>query len=219
MGVADFKKRVLDLLKGTFAVNGYYGLPDLGTNAALVENIFGETYSGADLTAIKGWFASQTIEVLGEYSRKPSRLPVVFVYRLSDVEDDRSELGDRFGYENVTATDFDQKFGVRMKEEVELAIWAHTDPTMRDALYSAVKLMILRGRPFLENYSKNIDMVMWRGGRDGQGYMGDTDRTPFVIHTATARLVANTRSTWSNTVEIPDELNGTSEYNEWTSEG
>ena len=34
---------------------------------------------------------------------------------------------------------------------------------MRDALYSAVKLMILRGRPFLENYSKNIDMVMWRG--------------------------------------------------------
>ena len=73
----------------------------------------------------QGWFASQTIEVLGEYSRKPSRLPAVFVYRLSDVEDDRSELGDRFGYENVTATDFDQKFGVRMKEEVELAIWAH----------------------------------------------------------------------------------------------
>ena len=40
MGVADFKS-ACSIFSKAFAVNGYYGLPDLGTNAALVENIFG----------------------------------------------------------------------------------------------------------------------------------------------------------------------------------
>jgi len=219
MGLPDLKKRVLDLLKGTYATNGYYGLPDLGTNDSLIDDIFSEAYSAPERAEIKAWFAGRTIDVLGEYARAPATIPAVFVYRVSDVESDRANLGDRFGYGEVGETTLDHEFGVRMREDVELTIWAHTDPTMRDALYGAVKLICLRGRPFLESYSKGIDMVMWRGGRDGQGYLDNPSKAPHIIHTATARIVAETRSTWTIEINRPDELNGTSDYNEWISEG
>lgn len=219
MGLPDLKKRTLDLLKGTYAANGFYGLPDLGTNDDLIDDLFSEAYSAPERTEIKAWFAGRTIDVLGEYARTPASLPAVFVYRISDVESDRSNLGDQFGYNNVSDISLDHELGVRMREDIEIMIWAHTDPTMRDALYGAVKMICLRGRAFLESYNKGIDMVMWRGGRDGQGYLDNPAKAPHVIHTATARLVAETRTTWALELERPNELNGTSDYNEWTSEG
>lgn len=213
MGIPDFKKRVINLLGGAAA--GYLGLPDLGANDALIDDTFSDAYSDIERTAIKAWFAGRKIEVLGEYARTPSSLPAVFVYRLSDVEDpQRSNLGDFMGYRDVGETTLDHEYGVRMNEDVEIAIWAHTDPTMRDALYAAVKMLVLRGRSYLE--SGGVDMVIWRGGRDGQGLLEGQAKAPHIIHTASARLQASTRTTWRLEIDRPTDLNGNSEYNEWT---
>ena len=214
MGLPDLKKRTMDLLSGDFATNGYYGLPDLATSPDLIDDIFANSYTASELVAIQSWFAGRTIEVIGEYARQPSKLPCVFVYRISDEEAARSNLGDVMGYENVTSVDMDHKLGARFTETVELAIWAHTDPTMRDALYGACKMLTLRGRAFLESTTQGIDMVSWRGGRDGQGYRAD--KKPHIIHTAQARIVGATRSTWSLTLDRPDTLTNDSQYNQWT---
>lgn len=217
MGLPDLKKRVINLLAGNFATNGYYGLSDLATTPGLIDDIFGNSYSASERTGIQSWFGARNIEVLGEYNRSPSGLPCVFVYRISDEEAPRSNLGDMMGYENVTSTDLDHKLGARFQETVELTIWAHTDPTMRDALYGTCKMLVLRGRGFLESKDEGVDMVQWKGGRDGQGYLGD--KQPHIIHTAQARIIGATRNTWSLNVERPDTLGGSSQYNQWTEEG
>jgi len=214
MGIPDFKKRVMTLLRGE--ATGYHGLPDL--DAALIDDIFADAYDPTERAAIQAWFEGRTIEVLGEYARTPSSLPAVFVYRLSDVEDpQRSNLGDFMGYRDIGAETLDHEYGVRMNEEVEIAMWAHSSPTMRDALYGAVKMLVLRGRSYLE--SGGVDMVIWRGGRDGQGFLEGQAKAPHIIHTASARLQASTRTTWRLELTRPDELNGKSEYNEWIDEG
>ena len=99
MATPDFKKRVIDLLSGTFAANGYYGFPDLGTNSALVASILtSPSYSDGERTKLYNWFAGSPVRVLNEYPRDTAELPAVFVWRLSDAESSgRNILGDYLG--------------------------------------------------------------------------------------------------------------------------
>lgn len=219
MASPNLKKRVIDLLSKGFAVTGYRGLPDLALDSALVDDIFVEAnYSASERTALATWFGNHPVKVKGEYPRSPKELPCVIVQRIKDGESSAGPMGDHFGpdLDADTASDATFVFGVRATEQIQLQVWAYNSTDMRDALYLAVRELLLRGRAYLEDAVSGIDMVLFTSGKDGQFDRGGDK--PMIVHTAELLLDAQTRTTWRETSTKATSCTGQSTYNEWQDE-
>jgi len=196
MSSVDIKKRVRDLLGGTYAQNGYYGLPDLVTNTNnLVAGIYDEAgYSAAELAQLISWFAGQSkIPVLSEFPRTVKDLPAVFVFRQSDSEMEKGVVGDLLAVEDGDDPDLQAReiYGSLMDEQIGVHIWA-IESSARDILYLAVRELILRGRLW---FAAVDCMCEWKSGKDGQLY--DPTAEPHIIHRAEATLACKTSVQWS----------------------
>ena len=197
MSSVDLKKRVRDLLGGTFAINGYYGFPDLVANTDdILDDIYDEAgYSTAELTSIKAWYASQEkIPVLAEFPRNVKDLPAVFVFRMSDSEQERGYIGDFMGDDDGTDPDLQAKetYGSIFDEQIGVHLWA-VEASQRDDLYIALRELLLRGRLW---FAAVDAMVEWRNGKDGQMY--DPAAEPHIIHKAEATLFCKGSVQWAN---------------------
>lgn len=196
MSSVDLKKRVRDLLTGTYAVNGYYGFPDLVANTnGIVDEIYDEAgYTSTELTQIKTWFSSQSeIPVLREFPRKVKDLPALFVFRMSDSEMERGLIGDLYAVGDGTDPDTQAKetYGTILDEQIGLHLWA-IEASQRDDLYIAARELILRGRLWFAS----LDCVLeWKNGKDGQMY--DPSSEPHIIHRAEATLFCKASVQWA----------------------
>jgi hypothetical protein len=200
MSSIDVKKRVRDLLQGTYAVNGYYGLPDLIANTDdIVDEIYSDAgYSSTDLTNIKAWYAGRgTFPVFNEFPRLVKDLPAFFVFRASDMEMDRGSVGD-FLYTDTsldTDTTATEVHGSIFDEQIAIHLWA-VEASQRDDLYIALRELIIRARLW---FSSVDVMVEWKNGRDGQLY--DPSAEPQIIHRAESTLFCKGSVQWSYTGE------------------
>lgn len=202
MSTQDAKKRLIDLLKGTKAVTGYYGLPDVvaGTDEILFEILGGKEYSTTEKTEIQAWVTGlKKIEVLPAYPHRVQQLPAVFVYRADDSEMEGGPLGDYLGMDQDLSTDDSQvlMYGVLNDERLSINIWSIGEPERRDWLYLIVKELVLRGRLWFSE--ADIAISAWKNGKDGQLY--DPDAEPHIIHRAQATLVTKTVTQWPESVE------------------
>ena len=202
MSSINVKKLIRDLLRGTYSVTGYYGLPDLvaNTNNILWDIYSDQGYSATEIRSLAEWFAARKeFPVLAEFPRTTKDLPAVFVFRLSDNETDRGLVGDLLGVDEtyVSEEQVREIYGVLMDEQIALRIWATGDGAMRDDIYLAVRELLLRGRGF---FAKADVLVEWKNGRDGQLY--DPQAEPHIIHTAEATLVCKTSIQWPTTGEM-----------------
>ncbi|MEA3224959.1 MAG: hypothetical protein U9Q07_03345 [Planctomycetota bacterium] len=198
MSSVDLKKRVRDLLGGTYAENSYYGLPDLIANTDdIIDSIYDEAgYSATELVNIKAWYTAQSkFPVLSEYPRLVADLPAVFVFRASDGEQDRGIIGDLLAVEDGDDPDLQTKevYGSIMDEQIAVHLWA-IEASQRDDLYVAIRELILRGRLW---FSAVDCMMEWKNGKDGQLY--DPQSEPQIIHRAEVSLVCKGSIQWSNT--------------------
>lgn len=208
MATPDFKKRVIDLLSGTFAANGYYGFPDLGTNSALVASILtSPSYSDGERTKLYNWFAGSPVRVLNEYPRDTAELPAVFVWRLSDAESSgRNILGDYLGVDDDLDTD---ETGAEIKgtiviEQIQVQLWTAGagGAGQRDVLFLVLRELLLRGRGFFD--AAGIARVVWSNGKDGQLY--DPNEEPHIVHTATGMLTAELSVSWGFTAAKTSDI-------------
>jgi len=202
MSSINTKKMVRDLLKGTYAVNGYYGLPDLVANTDnLIADIYANnSYSLTELADLATWFASlEEIPVLAEYPRTIADLPAVFVFRTNDNETERGLVGDLIGIDEDTESSNigTEVYGVLVDEQIALRIWATGDGAMRDDLYLAVRELILRGRGWFHAADLKVE---WKSGKDGQLYMQEAD--PHIVHTAEATLSFLSSVQWNVTGDM-----------------
>lgn len=202
MSSINTKKLVRELLKGTYATNGYYGLPDLvaNTNGLIADIYENNGYTSTEITDLIAWFAARVeFPVLAEYPRTVNDLPAVFVFRTNDNELERGIAGDLMGMDEDDES-FNvglEVYGVLVEEQLALRIWATGDGAMRDDLYLAVRELILRGRGWFHAADLKVE---WKGGKDGQLYMQEAD--PHIIHTAEATLNFLSSVQWPKTGDM-----------------
>lgn len=198
MSSVNVKKRITDLLQGTYAVNGYYGFPDLAANTDdIISDIYtSPTYSDIDRTNIAAWYAREDISILPEFPRRVAQLPSIFVFRTSDSEDPRGILGDYYA-EDLESDDFNELItrGTYLLETVEVHVWAQGDGSRRDDLYLAMRELIIRGLDFL--HIVGVEIPDWKNGKDGQFYREDLK--PHVVHTGQASITYRVPLTWQET--------------------
>lgn len=198
MASPNAKKRIMDLLGGTYATTGYYGLGDLVANTDdLIDQIYtSPTYSDQDRADIATWYANpyHAIAIKGEYPRTNADLPAIYLWRVSDGESPYAPIGDGFGYDedSDTGTQVALWRGTFLQEQLQIEIWAGPSPGIRDALYLAVRELFLRGRRYLDE--ADIKEAEWANGRDGQDY--DPTKKPQIIHKAGALITYRVPLTW-----------------------
>jgi hypothetical protein len=183
------KKLIRNLLEGSKATTGYYGLADLAANTdGIVSEIYaGEAYTDAERASIAAWLASKPIRVFPEYPRDVADLPAVFVWRVSDGEASPGVLGDYLGDDDDDDNDLfaeSARYGTWFNEQISVNMWAYGDGAMRDDLYLAVREIIIRGRQYL--HAAGLITCEWKSGQDGQMYR--PEYLPHVIHTAEASI-------------------------------
>jgi len=214
----NVKKLVRDLLKGTKATTGYYGLPDLVANTdSIISEIYSaDGYTATELAALAAWYAGRvTFPVLAEYPRTVQDLPAVFVFRQGDSEIERGIVGEFVGTDEDEDTDFTatEIYGSIFSEQISIHIWATGDGAMRDDLYIAVRELIMRA----VSYFASADVMFeWKAGKDGQLY--EESERPRIIHQAQATLSCTSSIQWTSTGEkvldiqsrakAPDSLRG-----------
>jgi len=190
MASVNMKKRIIDLLNGTYAANGYYGLADVYADTDdLAEQVWNApTYSDADRTAILASLNEKNVNVFGEYPRHVQDLPALFVYRASDAEPPgKTPLGGYLGEEDSLGTDSQgvKVWGTYLEETMTLSLWTSSNgPGQRDDLYLLVRELIIRGREWF--HDAGVDTLEWKSGKDSQ--MFRPDAIPQIIHTAEATI-------------------------------
>lgn len=200
MGSPNAKKRTMDLLKGAYAANGYYGLPDLATSSDLIAQIYtAPTYDDTERAELLSWYGGRSIPVLGEYPRTVQDLPCVFVFRTNDTEDPQGWIGDEMGCdEDLSTNELEYKLrGTLLQERLQISIWATGGPKQRDDLYLAVRQLVLMGRQYFDD--ADILGLEWSDGKDGQLY--DERAKPHIIHKAEATLRYRVPISWTETRE------------------
>lgn len=213
MASADLKKRLLDLLEGTKAATGYYGLGDLYVDTdSISEDIWtAPTYTDAERTGIVEKLAAMQVKVLGEYPRSDSQLPCIVIQRLSDAE--RPEhLGDYLGVADTSDADDYQEhhqYGSDFNERLQLTIMTggKASANLRDLLYLAVREIVVRGRLYL--VAAGVTAVQWADGRDGE--MFQRDKAPHIAHQATASIRYINHMTWTEKSTRVTKFRGYSE--------
>jgi|OM-RGC.v1.013591240 hypothetical protein len=217
MASPNFKKRVIDLLSKGAGVTNTPGLPELGTDAALVASIFSNAdYSSSELTELQAWFAANAIAVKGAHTRSIQDLPCVVVQRLQDGEQLPGNMGDHFGHDAAADTDTEVVFvrGFRASERFRIVVYAHKSTDMRDALYLAARELLLRGRNYLEDDDSGVEMMTFQSGQDDQEVWRD-EAEPQLVYTATLFLNAQTKTTWRDTQSKATSCTGKSNFNQW----
>lgn len=200
----DAKKRVMDLLKGSKATTGYYGLLDLST-LSLVEEIYtSPSYSAPERAKLAAYYQSNPVHVIGEYPRTQAKFPCIIVARAGDSEE--PVLGDAFGFDDEEDSEEEshEASGTWLQEQIKLEIWSvgAGGVTERDALYLAVREILLRGRKFFS--AAEIREIRWSSGRDGRGYQPSSE--PQLIHTAEATLTCKVPLWWVTITPKPTTL-------------
>lgn len=219
MASPNIKKRIINLLSLGFSNTGFYGLPDLATNPTLVENIYlNSDYNASELVLLQNWFASREIPVIGEYPRSTEILAAVVVQRTKDGESPHGVMGDSFGndFQADTPTETTFRRGYRGIEQYKVAVWAINNTDARDALYLAVRELLMQGRGYLENSDSGTDMVTFIGGQDND--TGNDKQNPLIVHQAELYLEAHTKTTWPVTESKLTGCKGTSTFNQWRDE-
>lgn len=201
MPSVNAKKRIRDLLSGTKATTGYYGLGDLLTNTddIISEVLAAPTYSDTERANAIAWYAGlEAIPVRGEYPRKEARFPAVYVYRVSDGEVPNGPLGDAYGVApEGTGTDEQEAlcWGTRVSEQIQIQIHVDGEPGLRDDLYLFVREFVLRGRVYL--HDGGVQTAVWVSGQDGDSYQ--PGKSPHIVHTALATVRCELDITWTDT--------------------
>mgnify|MGYP000014658650 CR=1 FL=1 len=220
MASPNLKKRILDLLRLGNATTGTPGLPELATDADLVASIFGEAgYSALELVELQAWFGAHPITAKGAHNRSVQELPCVVVQRLGDGEELPGNMGDHFGHDADADTSSEVVFvrGFHASERFRVGIYAHSSSDMRDALYLAVRELLLRGRAYLEDDEQGIEMVTMHAGQDDQETWPNQER-PLIVYTAELFFHAETKTTWCETTQKAQGCKGTSHFNPWNDE-
>lgn len=220
MASPNLKKRILDLLKLGSTTTQTPGLPELATDADLVASIFAQAgYSAADLADLQAWFGAHPITAKGAHNRSVQDLPCVVVQRLGDGEEMPGNMGDHFGHDANADTSSEVVFirGFHASERLRVGIYARDSSDMRDALYLAVRELLLRGRSYLEDDAQGIEMVTMQAGQDDQETWPNQER-PLVIYTAELFFHAETKTTWRETIQKAQTCKGTSHFNQWQDE-
>lgn len=197
MASLNMKRAVISLLTGTKATTGYYGLSDVYDNTDdLADNIFWQ-FSTTERSAILALWSANSVQVKGEYVRSNYTTPRIIVLRSSDSER-LDHAGDYLGLDD-DASDADNlhehhQYGSDFDESVQLIVQAAGHgPGQRDDLYMVLRELIIRARPYFENLGASN--LLWRNGRDGEGFR--PDKSPHIVHEATATLSYFNRMTWS----------------------
>lgn len=187
-----------------------YGLPDIGTSAALRDDIFSSYSSGERLKLRDFFLVSFSVErsihsVLGEYPRDAKELPRVILLRSSEGED-IGVLGQIFN--EATDDDDDETSSIErgswLKETHEIHIWARTTAWQRDVLYLACRYLLIRGKQWL--HDNGCNHLIFRQGRDGEmfvGQMGDW------VHQGVLTVELRTACSWVETSSKPTAIQST----------
>lgn len=214
MASPNVKKRIIDLLSKGIATTGFYGLPDLGTDPELVEGIYlNSDYDPSELIALQNWYAARNIPVTGEYPRYPEILAAVIVQRIKDGESPKGVMGDSFGLQSDTAIQSTFRRGYRGIEQFKVSIWAINNTDARDALYLAVRELLLQGRGYIENCDNGVEMMTFISGQDNQMEIKRQD--PLIVHQAEIYLEVHTKTTWLVTEDKLTGCTSTSTFKQW----
>lgn len=208
----DMKRAVIDLLTGSFATTGYYGLTDVYNNTlqssgvGLADDIFSQKEATERAEDLAHWL-KYPISVTGEYVRFEYTVPKICVLRVSDRErpeylgDFRSQDSDASNSVFETCT-----FGSEFDESVVLIVQAGGagSKANRDDIYLALRELIIRGRGYFEGLGAQA--LMWQNGRDGEGYQ--PDKSIHIVHEARATLSFVNSLTWRSRGERITEVKG-----------
>jgi len=199
MASTNAKKLVIELLNGSKATTGQYGLSDVYANTDLITDDIFQLYSADERTRIQDRWTETPVKVAGEYSRSNYTAPRIIVLRSSDNERPET-LGDYMGLDSAssTADSFREHhtYGTYLDERLSLVIQAAGHgPGQRDDLYLVLRELIIRARQYL--ISNGMHTLQWRDGRDGDGFR--PDKGPHIIHEARATLQYINQLTWTET--------------------
>lgn len=171
MANTNVKKVVIDLLRGTKAATGFYGLGDVGLNTdSILSDIYGPEYTDTDRADIQSNFASFSMGqfVRGEHIRQQQFLPCICVIRAGESEQ-RTFLGRALGRVNAGGLfQTGQSRGSIHRENLRLEVRTSgaDAPDIRDKIYMALRWVVTQGMHYLhQNY---VIAPTWSDGQDGQ---------------------------------------------------
>lgn len=208
MSSVNAKKRILDLLSGSYASTGYYGFSDIYADTdGLAQNIWSApTYSDANRTAIMAALTAKPVTLLNEYPRTVAQLPAVFVYRIGDGESrgfvgdysDEDEDGSTWQYES-------HEYGADLQETIGLSLWTSSNgPGQRDDLFLALRELLIRGRGYL--HAAGLLVAEYKSGADGQHYR--PEEQPHIVHTADIQISLINPLRWTERENRMLSING-----------
>lgn len=210
MSSLNIKKAILDLLNGSYATTGYYGLSDVYANTDSITDSIWSYHDAAKRTQYMAALAANPIKVRGEYVRSEYEVPVIVVVQQPDRE--RSEfLGDYIGIDEDLSDDFNEvhTFGVDVDESILLVIQSagKGSKSQRDDLYQVVRELLLRARMYFE--SLGALNFTWTRGQNGEGKRGELQ--PHVVHQATININYTNPIRWTEKKQRITEFNGSLE--------
>lgn len=196
MATADFKQAIVNVLNGSFATTGYYGLSDLKNNTdELVQSIFDEpVYTQGTRDKLVKYFSESTIELRGEAPRRKAELPCVVLLRDSSSED-TAFVGDFLDYAEEQPDFINVEVqGARLFERMVVEAWGRRTTT-RDAVYVAVRELLFRARPYFR--SCGLKPVEMTAGDDGQMNLSE-EKKPLTVHKGKMAWSAKSLITWEH---------------------
>ena len=193
------KHIMINFLKSTFAVDGFYGVTEM-SNTTFLDLAIGDAYTTAQKARLASRMQSHPLQVYGAWPRDQKRYPCIVVSRVRDQEV-QGFVGDFLGKQEEGGQTIECKASL-FSEVLDLYIaTVNTDgDTLRDEIYHCLKAMFVENRK--ELIRRGFIEPMWAEGQDGQiDFNPRGGKTNLQMYTASCKIAFTGMSTTETVVD------------------